>query len=474
MKQSQGFGKRHAVAAVMVMAAAVFFAASNLACAGKGGRGEDVFIREARVKNIVLMVSDGCGYNHVEAVDYYQAGMKRAQAYERFPVRLGMSTYEYEYVGGGYELLGYDPQKAWNDFEYVKTFAADSASAATAMSTAHKTRDGAVGVDINGDPLHHLAQRAEELGMATGVVTSVPWSHATPAAFIAHSHDRDDYQAIAVEMIESSATDVIMGCGHPWYDDDGKPKASPSYRYVGGEDTWNALMAGTAGTAVDADHNGVLDDAWTLVCERSQFQALASGPTPKRVCGTARAYSTLQQKRRGDGGAAPYIVPLNQDVPTLAEMTEAALNVLDDDGDGFFLMVEGGAVDWASHANQGGRMIEEQVSFNEAVEAVIAWVNKNSDWDETLLVVTADHECGYLCGPGSAAARSVLPLANNGAGNVPGLEWNSGDHTNSLVPLYAMGRTSQLLHLYADECDPVRGLYVDNVELGKFLLSLLP
>jgi alkaline phosphatase len=461
--------------AVALAIAAVLPVALLIAFPGEGGREGEAEARKTRVRNIILMISDGCGYNHVEATDYHQAGRKRAQAYEHFPVRLGMSTYEYEPVNGEYELLGYDSREAWSDFDYVRENATDSASAATAMSTSHKTRDGAIGTDVNDNPLFHLAQRAEESGMATGVVTSVQWSHATPAGFIAHNPDRDNYQAIAVEMIENSATDVIMGCGHPWFDDGGQARTTPNtYMYVGGESTWNALLAGTAGMTVDADHNGVMDDAWTLVQERSQFQALAEGPTPRRVCGTAQAYSTLQQKRGGDGKADPFTVPLNQNVPTLAEMTLAALNVLDEEENGFFLMVEGGAVDWASHANQSGRMIEEEADFNHAVEAVIEWVNDNGNWDETLLVVTGDHECGYLCGPGSAAARRMLPVTDNGRGNLPGMEWNSGEHTNSLVPLYAKGAASFLLCLYADEYDSVRGPYIDNTELGEALFRLLP
>ena len=108
-----------------------------------------------------------------------------------------------------------------------------------------------------------------------------------------------------------------------------------------------------------------------------------SGPTPSRVCGVAQVYQTLQQDRAGDPTADPYVVPLIQTVPTLEEMTKAALNILDDDPDGFVLMVEGGAVDWASHANQDGRMIEEEIDFNKAVEAVVDWVQANSNWGET-------------------------------------------------------------------------------------------
>ncbi len=118
----------------------------------------------------------------------------------------------------------------------------------------------------------------------------------------------------------------------------------------------------------------------------------------------------MQSNRSGDGYADPFVVPLIDTVPTLEEMTKAALNILDDDPDGLFLMIEGGAVDWASHANQSGRMIEEHIDFDNSVQAVVDWVQKNSNWGETLLIVTSDHETGYLTGPGSDP--SWMPLIN--------------------------------------------------------------
>ena len=201
-----------------------------------------------------------------------------------------------------------------------------------------------------------------------------------------------------------------------------------------------------------------------LVEERVAFQSLANGQTPKRVVGTARVYQTLQQGRSGDVNADPYTVPLIETVPTLEEMTKAALNILDDDPDGFLLMIEGGAVDWANHSNQSGRLIEEQIAFDNAVHAVVDWVKANSNWGETLLIVTGDHETGYLTGPGSDPGW--MPIVNNGAGYLPGMEWHSGDHTNSLIPLFAKGDAARSFNRFADEYDPVRGAYVDNIEMA--------
>jgi alkaline phosphatase len=396
----------------------------------------------------------------------YQYGRLQGQVYEEFPVRLAMSTY----LTGG----SYDPNKAWMDFGHVKSGYTDSAAAATAMSCGVKTYKGAIGVGPDKEPAANIIEACERLGRATGVITSVEWSHATPAGFVAHNKSRNNYEAIAKEMINESAVDVIMGCGHPLYDNNGKPALLPNtHKYVGGASTWKALEAGTAGA--DADGDGV-NDPWRLIQTRDEFVTLAEGETPKRVCGVAQAHKTLQQERSGSGNAAPYAVELTGTVPTLEEMTRAALNVLDNDADGFFLMVEGGAVDWAGHDNQSGRMIEEEINFNRSVEAVIDWVTKNSNWDETLVIVTADHETGYLTGPKSAASAEALgwdPLVNNGKGELPGMDWNSRSHTNSLVPFYAKGRGARLFTKVADGKDPVRGEYIDNTAIAQIIFTLL-
>jgi len=424
------------------------------------------------VRNIVIMISDGCGYRHVEAASLFEHGRPGSQVYERFPVRLGVSTFS----NGG----SYDSGKAWTDFEYVKGGCTDSAAAATAMACGKKTYNGAIGVGPDKKPLKNVLERAEELGMSTGVVTSVQFAHATPAGFVAHNVNRGNYARIGEEMIQRSAVDVIMGCGHPLFDDNGKPARNPDYRFVGGEETWQALTAGTAGGMVDADHNGALDDTWSMVSTRDEFRALREGPAPKRLIGIPQVRSTLQQRRSGHDDNIrddePYETPLTQTVPTLAEMTAGALNVLDDDPDGFCLMIEGGAVDWAGHGNQSGRLIEEQSDFNRAVETVVQWVESHSNWHETLLIVTADHETGYLTRRAMSEGQvpwAFEPLLNNGKGKLPGMSWHSGGHTNSLVPLYAKGAGADRLAAAAVGTDRHHGKYVDNTAIAKLVFELL-
>ncbi len=418
-------------------------------------------------KNVILMISDGCGYNHIDAASIFEYGKTGTQVYEQFPIRYGMSTYS---TNG----WGYGAQRAWVDFNYVLEKTTDSAASATAMATGKKTYNGAIGVDSNRAPIKNVVELAEELGKATGVVTSVPFSHATPAAFVAHNDSRANYAAIAEEMILRSPLEVIMGAGHPGYDENGRLKSNGSFKFVGGQNLWQTLLKGLA--ASDADGDGVADP-WHLIQTREQFQRLMIGATPKRVIGIAPIAETLQQQRDGDKKAAPFAVPFIETVPTLAEMTLAALNVLDNDPDGFFVMIEGGAVDWAGHHNQSGRMIEEEIDFNRAAAAVVHWVEQNSNWDETLVIVTADHETGYLTGPHSGTDENGAPIwnpiENRGKGILPGMEWHSGSHTNSLVPFFAKGAGSESFHQFADEIDPIRGNYLDNAEVGKALFLML-
>ncbi|NJL30612.1 MAG: PEP-CTERM sorting domain-containing protein [Phycisphaerales bacterium] len=163
-------------------------------------------------------------------------------------------------------------------------------------------------------------------------------------------------------------------------------------------------------------------------------------------------------------------------------------------------MIEGGAVDWAGHANQLDRMIEEQIDFDNAVTEAVAWVEANSNWNETLIIVTADHETGYLMGAsdGSAGFMDVngnnqfdagvdyAHLKNNGAGNLPGASWYSGNHTNQLVPLFAKGAGAELFNNYIVGTDAnldnyyglaangwtgFDGKYIDNTSIYSVMME---
>lgn len=424
----------------------------------------------AAPRNVIVLIGDGMGYNQIDMASLYQSGTSNfqvtvdlqtrtatplpgtaSQPFEAFDVQVAVSTYS---VAGSY-----DPARAWSDPQYLDRAPTDSAAAATALASGVKTYDSAIGVGPDKQPVELVTERAATLGKATGVVTSVPVSHATPAGFAAHDTDRDHYEAIIADYLASDL-DVVMGGGHPMFTDEHAP-ADPHYEYIS-QAQWTDLQAGAT--------------PFTFVEDKLAFEALAeAADPPDRVFGVAQVATTLQARRSGDLAAAPYAVPFN-DVPDLATLARGALNVLSQDPDGLFLMIEGGAIDRAGHDNSAGRLIEEALAFDATVQAVVDWVERESSWDETLVIVTADHETGHLTGPGTGAGAGAgagwQPLTGS-KGQVPAHEWQSDSHTNSLVPLFAKGVGAQELARRADALDPVRGAYLDNTEVGKVLLERL-
>ena len=433
-----------------------------------------------QVKNVILMIADGGGFNQYLASDYYRYGKEGASVLGDFPTRLAMSTYSTGQSKGSSDdaSVVYDPSN-WSDPVKFQYGATDSAAAASAMSTGVKTWDAAIGIAPDDTVLKHLTQDFEALGKATGVVTSVPFNHATPAGFVAHNSNRSNYFAIADEMIMSSATDVIMGCGSPLYDDDHRQRSAPIYSFIS-QGTWEGLAAGTLAVA-DADGDGIADP-WKFIQTKEEFEKLQTGVAPKRLIGIAQCNQTLQELRVAADWAKPaYTSAPNAGVPDLETMAKGALNILNKDKDGFFLMIEGGAVDWAGHYNQTGRLLEEMDDFHNTIEAVGAWVEANSNWGETLLIVTADHETGYLSG--TAEPSLLTPVINNGMGVDPTMynQINTLDpkyknfywHSNQLVPFYAIGKGAEIYKKLADQFDPVRGKYLDNTEISIAIRELL-
>jgi alkaline phosphatase len=129
-------------------------------------------------------------------------------------------------------------------------------------------------------------------------------------------------------------------------------------------------------------------------------------------------------------GNMPYEVDGLGDLPHLSEMAEVALKILDNDADGFFLMVEGGKIDHAGHDNDLLRNVTETIEFARAVEVAMSWARDRTD---TLIIVTADHECGGL-----------KVEKNNGAGKLPTVSWSTNDHTAAKVPVYAWGANAKM------------------------------
>jgi len=438
-------------------------------------------IDAVKPRNIIIMIGDGMGFNHIKATEYYLYGtdssvlkgngfIKLAEA--TFPAIVETKTDRVYNSGYNTEAVSKNPQILSSGFT-------DSGAAATAMATGKKTYRGAIGMSVENDTLQNLVELAKGLGKAAGIITSVPACDATPAGFSVHSKSRGTKEEIFQQEIIDSRLDVLMGCGNPDYNKDGLPQQMDA-KLVGGDSLWAQLknrtpqinfnISGHKYTVKDID-NDSKPDAWTLIQDSAAFAMLNGGNPPKRVLGIPKVNSTLQQERTlNEGSKLPFETPFIKGMPTLQLMTEGALNVLSRNPKGFFLMIEGGAIDWASHSNQSDRMIEETAGFLDAIEAVVKWVNKNSNWQETMLVITADHECGFLWA--EEGNDKFYPITNKGKGNLPGMKWYSKDHTNSLVPFYAKGAGSNLFNLFADEYDPNYGYFIQNTEIAQTVFLL--
>ncbi len=416
------------------------------------------FAQNKQPNNVIIFIADGGGYNQMMCTDFFLEGRSPSSNVFQFPVRLAMSTYNGSLQSKG--SVCYNTHLFWSDFSYGIAGYTESAASATAMGTGYKTHNSQIGYNLKGQPCTNLAEIARSKGKMTGVVTSVPFNHATPAGFSAHAITRRGYLAIANQMIFGSTLDVIAGAGHPWFDDSGNKLDSAQFNNIDSL-AWKYLQ----GTLPGSD--------WTFTDQRDEIKQMANLPpknTPRRLFMLAPVATTLQQNRYGVS-ESPYSLPFSPSVPTLAEMSLAALNVLDDDPDGFFLMIEGGAIDWANHDNQLPRMIEEYASFYQAIDSVVQYLEKHQMISNTLVIVTSDHECGYLWGTMSSDSTFNLPI-NKGKGVLPEAKYYSTDHSNTLVPFFATGPSSDMFFSFADETDIERGPFLTNSEIAVAIKSL--
>ncbi|WP_294996951.1 alkaline phosphatase [uncultured Stenotrophomonas sp.] len=498
-----------------------------LALAALGGcqttpRAETVAATAGRPHNVIVMINDGAGWGSWDAAAYWQYGSREGAPYAGFPQRLAVTTFPLnassQPTRDAAQTLGYDADKAWDSapvpaadlpfagYQYLAAVATDSAAAGTALSSGIKTYNNAINYNNDGNPVEYNTLRAKRLGMATGVVTSVPFAHATPAAFAAQNESRNNYHAIAHQMLAQGHMDLVMGTGGPGYSVDGRAcddaaGAAPAegcanpWQWVSQQD-WRQLEAGTA---IGGNPAG----PWRLIRSSDEFAALADGrlPADRPLIGVPRVANTLQQARQlqvlGQDAAMPSGVRRIDSVPDLATMTRGALRFLQQRSTkGLFLMVEGGATDWAAHTSacgtewhygecsdqpQYGRLIEETAEFNDAVAAVVEWIERNGGWERNLLIVTTDHDNSMPMGP-DAQNVAFEPVRNNGRGRMPGMSFRpTGNHSNALVPLWAKGAGSELLGQRVRGIDAgyrqhVRwndGSYIDNTDVAAAVQEAL-
>ena len=337
---------------------------------------------------------------------------------------------------GGEKSGGYDPRRggrtAWDpraDARYLigrdrdrPHAVTDSAASATSLCTGRKTYNDAINVDVQGRHLEPIARTLQARGWAVGVVTSVPMPHATPACAYANNVSRDDYQDIARDMLGLPSIahrteplpglDVVIGAGYgvrgtATSDKDQGANFEPGGKYV----------ADSTQAAIDADRGGRYRVA-TRTAGRRGDEVLAEAARDAidrrlRLFGLFGVREGNLPFQTADGDFNPVgcrpeqppsadrlrkkycpLEPYSEadlaENPTLADMTRAALDVLGT-RERFWLLVEAGDVDWASHANDIDAAIGAVRSGDAAFQAVVSWIERRNAWNDAFVIVTADH-----------------------------------------------------------------------------------
>lgn len=264
----------------------------------------------------------------------------------------------------------------------------DSAAGATALATGVRTYNGAIGVGPDSARLQTVVELAELRGMSTGLVATSSITHATPASFAAHVKSRSQYEDIAVHL-SRSGVDVLLGGGRLFFD-----------KVTRGD---------------GQDLLGRMRQEYTFVHDRAGLEA-ANRTRTRRLLGLFADDAMPTARAR---------------TPSLAEMTEAALNVLDRDDDGFFLMVEASQPDWIAHDNAPLALLAtEVVDLDQAVRVALDYQRRQPG---TLVVVTADHETG-----GAALHYHDDVYVPTDTSRFIA-SYTTPGHTGELVPLFAGG-----------------------------------
>lgn len=295
-------------------------------------------------KYIFLFIGDGMSYPQVQATNYYLNAMEddgdeiltseNKLNMMKFPVAGSAQTYD------------------------STSFCPDSASTATSISTGHKTYSGTINMDEKMETSYEtIAEKLKkQLGYKIGILSSVNLNHATPAAFYAHQASRNNYYEIGEEMIASDF-DYFAGGGLK--------------KTTGAEGDKKDLyeLASEAG--------------YKVVKTQAEAEAL-----------TAEDGKTIViDETLADDDAMSYDMDLEEGEWGLADYVEKGIEVLDNEN-GFFMMCEGGKIDWACHANDAAATITDTIAMDEAVGKAVEFYNEHPD--ETLILVTGDHETGGL------------------------------------------------------------------------------
>lgn len=334
-------------------------------------------------RNIILFIGDGMGAVHRSAAQWVQVGLAGKLEMDDLPVN------------------------GWSRTASADNAVTDSAAGATALATGVRTNNGWLAIGPEHSVLTTILEYARVEGKSAGLATTVQVSHATPAAFAAHVEDRNLMDEIAGQMFDEGV-EVMLG---------------------GGENQFlPSSVAGCFGNGTRDDTRNLLAEAvaagYAHVCTAPELEAIDASATSRLV-------GLFADEEMG----RPYS-------PGLATMTQRAIDVLSRDPQGFFLMVEGGRIDKAAHANNGAEAIADTLGLDEAVAVGKAFAASAGN---TLVIVTADHETGGMAlVPGSACATPNGPFNILDDGQFC-VTWTTTGHTSADVPVTASGPFAHML-----------------------------
>ncbi|AGL17034.1 alkaline phosphatase [Actinoplanes sp. N902-109] len=361
----------------------------------------------AAVRNVIFINGDGMAAAHREAARLYYAGLDGRLVMDSLPVSGQLTT------------SPHDPGSV----------VTDSAAGASAWATGQRTYNGAISVDVAGNPLPTLGAQAKAAGKATGLVTTAQVTDASPAAFFSNSVNRAAQDDIARQYLEVSKPDVILGGGEDWWLPAGSPGAYPDQPAADPAEG----SRGTKGDLIAQARRA----GYRYVSTAAQLGSARGG----KLLGLFANEELFQQRPEGQGDV--YDPPVS-----LATMTSKALSTLGPARHGFFLFVEEEAVDEFAHNNNGRRTLQAMGELEKAVTVARDYAATHRD---TLVVVTGDHETGGLAvedpgvtgdesGDGVSAEDGPFPV--KGSGLSFAIDWTTGEHTGQNVPVTAYGPQS--------------------------------
>ena len=360
-------------------------------------------------KNLVLIIGDGMGPQQIGLLEAYARQAPRSVIKDR------KTAFSRLLAEGG--VLGMSITNAANVLN------TDSAASATQLALGKPSRPEMIGIDIDGNLDPSILELANKLGKSTGLVSDVRLTHATPASFAAHQPQRALENEIAVDMLAVGADVMLAGGLRHWVPQQANDKSSATYEQL-------RRMTGGAVELKSKrqDDRNLLDEArqqdYQLVFSRSQLQQ-AEGKILGLFATSSLPDAIIARRLRNSNGT----------IPSLTEMSAKAIDVLAKNDKGFFLMIEAGLIDWAAHYNDTGTMLHEMLVINEVLNYVLDWAG---DRDDTLVVVTADHETG---GFGFSYSSANLPTAMQFPGKAfPGVNFqpaNNYGNPDILDKLYA-------------------------------------